>query len=146
MTLPVTATSAAAAAAATTTPRTSQTPAGVVRTISTSQPAACATTVQHTIHARVSASAAGSPGTAPTDHEVSASSITAWTDQARFSGAVRTAPRWSAAGDTGNATICSRGSSCRPPAPVAAATTTPTRKNSHADGVSRTSEGTRSRG
>jgi hypothetical protein len=90
---PVTATKAAQPAATATTSRTTQTPALLVRTSSTIHPTACAATVQVPIQASVRASAAQSPGTGPTVHAVTASRVTACTDQAMFNGAVTSAPR-----------------------------------------------------
>ena len=50
------------------------------------------------------------------------SNVQTWSSHAMFSGAIRSAPRWSATGLTGKPTACSRGISSRPPPEAAAET------------------------
>ena len=68
---------------------------------------------------------------------MSASSVTAWTDQAMLSGAVTIAPRWSAAGgDRNGDRLLARDELAAAGARVAA-TIEPARRTAMADGVSR---------
>jgi hypothetical protein len=118
----VTISTARRSAPATPTTRTTWCPLGPRRTHSTTHARACAIAVPVKSQRYTGTRASGSSGRAPMAYAVAPSTVQPWSSQAMLSGAISRAPRWSVVALTGRATACSRGSSSRPPPPVAADT------------------------